>query len=101
MRTHHSPYDLDGSGPGRRKIGPLLSTCLLFGRSSNHSVPTKHARVFLGVRPASSVYKVARRSGPVAYIVNRSKQSGYVGLHTLITLGIHKHSYAVQVQHNI
>ena len=101
MRTHHSLFELDGSGPGRRTMGPLLSTCLSFGRSSNHSVPTKRARVFLGVRPASSVYKVARRSGPVALIVNRSKQSGYVVLHTLITLAKHKHSYPVQVQHNI
>ena len=87
MRTHHSPFELDGSGSGRRKMGQWAPYYLL---------------VFcLGVRPASSVFKVARRSGPVAYIVNRSKQSGYVVLHTLITLVKHKHSYPVQVQYNI
>ena len=77
--------------------------CLLVCYSDGHgSTPSllNYARVFLGVLPASSVYTVAHRSGPVAYIVKRCKQSGYVVLHTLITLAKHKHSYPVQVHGN-
>ena len=67
-----------------------LSTCLLFGR-----------RGILAVRPASSVYIVARRSGPVAYLVNQCKNSGYVVLHALIKLAKHKNSYQVKVSDTI
>ena len=76
-----------------------LLVCYSDGNGSTPSV-LNYARVFLGVRPASSIYTVARRNGPVAYILKRCKQSGYVVLHTLITLAKHKHSYPVQVHGN-